>query len=255
MTSFGPTSNEIASTSKEAAAPAQSDSTVHPAPGTAVPTHATPQLSPTVEASAASKTSALRKAPVRKPKAVATKTAAAEALPMKAEPTKSAVTKSPAPKAAPSKKKAPPKAVVEVAAPRKAASAKKSPAKKVEAKKAVPLKHKSANRVKAPAQVSKSVAPATVASRPVKVSASTPVRDAGKVRSKLVRDSFTMPEQDFGLIAALKERALNFKRPTKKSELLRAGLQALQLLPDAKLRIALDALVPLKAGRPKKRAS
>jgi hypothetical protein len=94
-----------------------------------------------------------------------------------------------------------------------------------------------------------------VATRPVKVSAPASVRDAGKARSKLVRDSFTMPEQDFDLIATLKERALNFKRPTKKSELLRAGLQALQQLPDAKLRMALDALVPLKAGRPKKRAS
>ncbi|KQP15564.1 hypothetical protein ASF45_28625 [Pseudorhodoferax sp. Leaf265] len=73
---------------------------------------------------------------------------------------------------------------------------------------------------------------------------------AGK--EKLVRDSFTMPPKDFGLIAVLKDRALGFKRPAKKSELLRAGLHALAQLSDDKLQSALDALTPLKAGRPKK---
>lgn len=70
-------------------------------------------------------------------------------------------------------------------------------------------------------------------------------------KDKLVRDSFTLPREDFELIAALKDRALDFKRPTKKSELLRAGLQVLASLDQAKLRTVLDALRPLKAGRPK----
>jgi hypothetical protein len=70
-------------------------------------------------------------------------------------------------------------------------------------------------------------------------------------KDKLIRDSFTLPREDFELIAALKDRALDFKRPTKKSELLRAGLQVLASLDQAKLRTALDALRPLKAGRPK----
>lgn len=73
-----------------------------------------------------------------------------------------------------------------------------------------------------------------------------------KVKAKLVRDSFTMPASDFALIGQLKDKALGFKRPTKKSELLRAGLQALSVLSDAKLKAALDALAPLQAGRPKK---
>jgi hypothetical protein len=73
-----------------------------------------------------------------------------------------------------------------------------------------------------------------------------------KLKTKLVRDSFTMPQDDFALIAALKERALGFKRPTKKSELLRAGLQSLAGLNDAALQAALDALAPLKPGRPRK---
>jgi hypothetical protein len=77
---------------------------------------------------------------------------------------------------------------------------------------------------------------------------------ASHAKAKLVRDSFTMPQADFDLIASLKERALAFKRPAKKSELLRAGLQALAGLNDAALHAALDALVPLKAGRPKRAA-
>jgi hypothetical protein len=71
-------------------------------------------------------------------------------------------------------------------------------------------------------------------------------------RVKLVRDSFTMPRDEFALIATLKARALEFKRPTKKSELLRAGLQQLAALDDAQLRSALAALRPLPTGRPKK---
>ena len=79
------------------------------------------------------------------------------------------------------------------------------------------------------------------------------IADATKVRDKLIRDSFTLPREDFDLIAVLKERALGFKRPTKKSELLRAGLQLLARLDSAALQAALDALRPLKAGRPKKK--
>jgi len=71
-------------------------------------------------------------------------------------------------------------------------------------------------------------------------------------RVKLVRDSFTMPVEDFDLIADLKSRALEFKRPTKKSELLRAGLQQLAALDEVHLRAALAALRPLPTGRPKK---
>ena len=83
-----------------------------------------------------------------------------------------------------------------------------------------------------------------------------PVADTGpaevaKPHVKLVRDSFTMPREDWDLIQYLKERTLAFKRPTKKSELLRAGLQALVGLSDAKLQAALEKLTPLKAGRPK----
>jgi uncharacterized protein YjhX (UPF0386 family) len=71
-------------------------------------------------------------------------------------------------------------------------------------------------------------------------------------RVKLVRDGFTMPEEDFALFAKLKSRALAAKRETKKSELLRAGLRALAAMGNAELIAALKALPAIQVGRPKK---
>ncbi len=73
-----------------------------------------------------------------------------------------------------------------------------------------------------------------------------------KLKLPLVRDSFTMPAADFDLIAAMKLRALKLMRSTKKSELLRAGLHALAALNDTRFCSTLNALTPLKPGRPKK---
>jgi hypothetical protein len=67
-----------------------------------------------------------------------------------------------------------------------------------------------------------------------------------------VRDSFTMPEVDFALVAVLKARALGMGRATKKSELLRAGLQLLNQQEPKVLLAALDRLQPIKTGRPKR---
>ena len=96
-----------------------------------------------------------------------------------------------------------------------------------------------------PARVVKPVAQTANAAKP-----SAP-KKAPKLRLKPVRDSFTMPEADFALIATLKARALAAKRETKKSELLRAGLHALILLDAPALVAALGRLAPVKIGRPK----
>ncbi|MBL8275634.1 MAG: hypothetical protein JNL93_02965 [Pelomonas sp.] len=71
-------------------------------------------------------------------------------------------------------------------------------------------------------------------------------------RAKLVRDGFTMPADDYALIAELKHRLHDVKREAKKSELLRAGLHALAQLDAPELAAALDRLVPIKTGRPPK---
>jgi hypothetical protein len=72
----------------------------------------------------------------------------------------------------------------------------------------------------------------------------------GKV--KVVRDSFTMPQANYDLIAALKQKALKAGLHVKKSELLRASLQALSKLTAAQLKRALSGLEKIKTGRPKK---
>jgi len=103
------------------------------------------------------------------------------------------------------------------------------------------------------ATASKTTVPVKVTVKPaVKKQAIVKSEPTAMPKTKLVRDSFTMPQKDFALIAILKDRALGFKRPTKKSELLRAGLHALALLNLTALRTALETLTPLKTGRPKK---
>jgi hypothetical protein len=72
-----------------------------------------------------------------------------------------------------------------------------------------------------------------------------------KLRPLVVRDSFTMPEADFAVIAALKAKAIGAGRAAKKSELLRAGLHALAALDARALAAALDGLAPVQTGRPK----
>jgi hypothetical protein len=95
-------------------------------------------------------------------------------------------------------------------------------------------------------------APLAALTRPSSPELPHAARKPVKQRAKLVRDGFTMPEDDFALIAALKLRALGAHREAKKSELLRAGLHALMALDGPALVAALGRLQPLKVGRPKK---
>lgn len=69
-------------------------------------------------------------------------------------------------------------------------------------------------------------------------------------KPKLVRDSFTIPKAEFAAIETLKTRAIALGTSVKKSELLRAGLMALQGLNDAAFKAALAAVPTLKTGRP-----
>lgn len=69
-------------------------------------------------------------------------------------------------------------------------------------------------------------------------------------KAKVVRDSFTMPQSDYALIATLKEKANGLH--LKKSELLRAGLRLLSKLTAAQLNKSVADLEKIKTGRPKK---
>lgn len=69
-------------------------------------------------------------------------------------------------------------------------------------------------------------------------------------KTKLVRDSFTIPKNEFNAIEALKTRAIALGTSVKKSELLRAGLMVLQGLNDAAYKAAIAGVPTLKTGRP-----
>ena len=69
-------------------------------------------------------------------------------------------------------------------------------------------------------------------------------------KEKVVRDSFTMPKKEFDKIADLKKQCMAFGISIKKSELLRAGLHALNSLTPQQLKIAVSQVEKIKTGRP-----
>lgn len=69
-------------------------------------------------------------------------------------------------------------------------------------------------------------------------------------RSKLVRNSFTMPKNEYIVLDELKQRAGKLASSVKKSELLRAGVKALAAMSDAAFLSALKAVPDIKTGQP-----
>jgi hypothetical protein len=65
-------------------------------------------------------------------------------------------------------------------------------------------------------------------------------------------NSFTIPKAEYATIDQLKQRAATSGLPSKKSEVLRAGLMALAGMGDAAFQAAMSAVPTLKTGRPKK---
>lgn len=130
--------------------------------------------------------------------------------------------------------------------PAKAVRPELKPAKKAVTKAVVKVADAASPKAIKPKALPKPAAPEK------RAKAAKPPKKAPKVWARMVRDSFTMPEADFALIAALKARTLAGQRETKKSELLRAGLHALAALDSPALLTALGQLEPVKIGRPKK---
>ena len=83
-------------------------------------------------------------------------------------------------------------------------------------------------------------------------------KKAGKTpkvkKAKLIRDSFTMPEGEYALIAALKKRCLDAGVAAKKSEILRAAVASLAKLGDASVVAAVRRVEVIKTGRPTKKS-
>ena len=128
-----------------------------------------------------------------------------------------------------------------------ATAAEKEPTKATKAV-ATPAKKAPASPTKAKAEKAKVAAAPKAKAAPSKAS---PIKEAKAKKPKLVRDSFTIPKDEYAVIETLKQRAATLAQPVKKSELLRAGLKVLAGLSDAALRSALQAVPSIKTGRPK----
>lgn len=96
-----------------------------------------------------------------------------------------------------------------------------------------------------------SVPPATT-KRISKAASAAPVKTTKVKKAKLVRDSFTIPKNEYVVIDSLKKRAIAAGQAVKKSELLRAGIKALAAMSDGQFKAALSHVPPIKTGRPKK---
>ncbi len=138
-------------------------------------------------------------------------------------------------------KKAPLKTTAKTAAKKATRTPAKDPAKKPVVKKAA----------------AKSVSKTAVKKAPVKAAPAKPAKPVkaakpAKVKKpKLVRDSFTIPKDEYVVIDSLKLRAGKLGQAVKKSELLRAGVKALAAMTDIQFKAALSNVPTIKTGRPK----
>jgi hypothetical protein len=132
-------------------------------------------------------------------------------------------------------KPAPAKAARKASARKTAAKPRANPARTGSAKKEVKAAPK-----KAPSPAAKPVpAPKpTHAAKPKKV--------------KIIRDSFTMPDAEYALLAEVKQRCLAGGVAAKKSEVLRAAFLSFAAKTDAIVFKAIKSLTPIKTGRPPK---
>ena len=72
------------------------------------------------------------------------------------------------------------------------------------------------------------------------------------VKTKLVRDSFAIPEKEYAALVAVKKACLKAGLEIKKTELIRIGIALVNTLTTAKIKTAQAKLTQISAGRPKK---
>ena len=129
-----------------------------------------------------------------------------------------------------------------------APAVKKTAVKKPVVKKATP-----ATPAKPATKLATKPATKSAAKKPVVKKVIKPADKPVKIKKpKLVRDSFTMPQAEYDVLAQVKKSCIAAGFEIKKSELLRIGVAMLQKLDAKKINEALLSLTPLKAGRPSK---
>lgn len=100
----------------------------------------------------------------------------------------------------------------------------------------------------------KRAAKAVPVAAPAPISTAPAAAEASKERArkpKLVRDSFTMPEQEYAVLGQVKKACIKAGFEIKKSELLRIGVALISQMDLATLQNVLSGLPQLKTGRPK----
>jgi hypothetical protein len=138
------------------------------------------------------------------------------------------------------------------------ASPKINPAKTSSANVSKAVAAKPVAKTKAKPAAAKSVGKALAASTtpkaaPKKVEKVAKVAKEKTPKLKMERDSFTMPKAEYAQLYVLKERLIKLGQPSKKSELLRAGIMQLTAMTDAALKAAMAKVPAIKTGRPKKK--
>jgi translation elongation factor EF-Ts len=101
-----------------------------------------------------------------------------------------------------------------------------------------------------PAAPRKAAKPVTTKKPVVTQQAAKPAKPAKVKKPKMVRDSFTMPKDEYVVIDSLKVRSGKLGQSVKKSELLRAGIKALAAMSDIQFKAALSNVPTIKTGRP-----
>ena len=109
--------------------------------------------------------------------------------------------------------------------------------------------------VKAPATPAKAKTPPAKAVQTKtldKKKSPAPTKVLKEKKVKVVRDSFTLPKTELLQITEMKKRAMALGVAVKKSELIRAGLQALFGMTDTGFKKAMANVPTIKTGRPAK---
>ena len=84
----------------------------------------------------------------------------------------------------------------------------------------------------------------------VEIEEKTDIKKIKSAKVKVIRDSFSFPEQDYLKISELKKTCLAAGIHVKKGEILRAGLHLLTQLSLDELKLAVEHVEKVQTGRP-----
>ena len=76
------------------------------------------------------------------------------------------------------------------------------------------------------------------------------VNKAPSINQKVIRDAFSIPQNDYDLIAKLRQECLIQGIPMNKGEIIRAGLHALNNMTPSELKEIARSVEKIKTGRP-----